>query len=1710
MKRWHMIAAVTLSVSLVASACSSSDDDKADRGAQKQAVVDPKRTLAELPALKVTDADTAPRGLVGDVWTVRFPATGDPARPGLGTVGGVQAKLTAATTGGTFKLYDALATGGDAAPLYTGPDPQVPAGLLRNGGVYSYTVSTDGTDEGPYTFIVRGANPASGAYAVEVAPESYTSGAGQMGIGLAFSTADIGSSAADPASVGTRKGLAPGWAWQGLGSGITEVELQDAGGFLGWTKLLIVHRDGGGAEVLGCKDAKGWICTSLDGTKTMGGLHATLADANGSTITIRDPESSRTWEAETWSAKLPKDPTDSAQHRLGHVTSSSAPGAGTVRFTYGSGNDQINKVAWDVGAADAPLTWTILREGDARCGGTVPPGFVAVPSGAVCGWTLPSGDWMRLFYVDAGDAGPQIGRVLRLPGSAAKACADGPYTACQAQWNLVTVTDWAWSAKGHLRGIRQPAASLSALSGAADPGDDSMAARIDYDTAGRVDRITAAATAPGGARAITDQSYSGADARFAGSTHTLTIKQSGPGVAPMTSARAVDDGLRPVGELQPSGGTITTIWHRDKDLRLADITADGVSTAHVYDAYDRETATYTIPNGGLPGSCAQGATSGAACAPSGAWEQASGNQVVYDGGLPQGLVAEWYTDKAMASNPVKRTAVSTFDTAAVALALTAPDVAGLKDGGAVRIVGAIQPKATPKRLNVSVQGAGLPTGAVFVNDQYGGSFNGAAATVTVHQGNRPIPDRFEALITYDAAPPTGLQIKDPDAGPVGTTYQPSSLRQRWGVPTERRSVEAYPAGSGTFRGTAERMAYGDIDAPAVTASSTVACGTAGSWQAAADACAGGRVVGTVTRTVEPDGFGGARIASETSATGQVTKYEFWGRDETPSGIAHAGDLPAGVSSVAQLGLPKTTISPSGRRITTVYDRYGRATCDLIGTSSSSALSCTERDALLRPVTESYRSAAGATPVTVDYEYGVSDGTDKVATSVTRTRREGGKVIGYDTQAFAAGGRATTYETHAETATGDKATATTTYDYDGVGRATAIATSISASGKTSSVTTTQAYQAGTGLLQEASVGGGVSAKISYDPKYPWLQQGVSVESGGKAVVTYAEGRDGAQRPLAHTWTLSDGTKVADQVSVTSGNRRLTHTLDGVVTSYRYDDIGRLVAATTGSTTAQYGWDQDHDLICTARGLTADTGNCADAAGKVTNTYENGRLTASSDSAHSPGADAYTPSGDLTSLGDRTLSYDARHQLAQVKAKDTTVTLERDVAGRPLTYRQSGTAGSVRFAYAAADATTALATIAADGSARFTVALPGGLLWHGDGMDLVDSAGNPAVALTSAGARDAAQPTRRYGPFGEDLTPKAAPTPPATTTTTAPPATTTSTTAPAATTSTTEATTTTAPAAGSGDTTSTTETGATTTTVADGAGATTTSTTEAPASTTTTTEAPATTTSTTESTTTTTAPPAEASSLLAPNSWANRVRIDGDLLDLGARTMVPALGIFTSADPIRGGSCTPYGYTCADPVNTSDLTGTSSIPWGAIIGITLSVLLVAFVPPLAPLAVGAELATAAAVEAVATVIVSAVASAGAKILTDVIDNGKFPSWSEIGVAFAVGAVIGGVTAGLSGGALWTTKTVSDSLEEVGSRWIVNTGPWGRVDAEATFFAALRPLQAVKTLMQYSGQKGAFAVGARLAATQGLGILAMRTTSQAGLLVVDHQFESLYTGR
>ncbi|MEX1141812.1 MAG: RHS repeat-associated core domain-containing protein, partial [Thermoleophilaceae bacterium] len=65
---------------------------------------------------------------------------------------------------------------------------------------------------------------------------------------------------------------------------------------------------------------------------------------------------------------------------------------------------------------------------------------------------------------------------------------------------------------------------------------------------------------------------------------------------------------------------------------------------------------------------------------------------------------------------------------------------------------------------------------------------------------------------------------------------------------------------------------------------------------------------------------------------------------------------------------------------------------------------------------------------------------------------------------------------------------------------------------------------------------------------------------------------------------------------------------------------------------------------------------------------------------------------------------------------------------------------------------------------------------------------------------------------------------------------------------------------------------------------------------------------------------------------RTELASGVIQMGVRSYVPAMGRFTSTDPVVGGSANDYDYANQDPINQDDLTG--QCPWcGYVVGVAV---------------------------------------------------------------------------------------------------------------------------------------------------------------------------------
>jgi len=171
------------------------------------------------------------------------------------------------------------------------------------------------------------------------------------------------------------------------------------------------------------------------------------------------------------------------------------------------------------------------------------------------------------------------------------------------------------------------------------------------------------------------------------------------------------------------------------------------------------------------------------------------------------------------------------------------------------------------------------------------------------------------------------------------------------------------------------------------------------------------------------------------------------------------------------------------------------------------------------------------------------------------------------------------------------------------------------------------------------------------------------------------RDSLGRENSDTFTLASGQTIKDQIVRATSGDIVSGIENGVAKSYTYDQAGRLTAATLGANTFSYGF-ATADTAC--NGLSGNNPNTGKNGNRtkmtingVTTTYcydQADRLIASSDPTLT--TPTYDTHGNMLSLGDATrktiFSYDTSDRNIGIKsgtgttAKDTT--FARDVQGR----------------------------------------------------------------------------------------------------------------------------------------------------------------------------------------------------------------------------------------------------------------------------------------------------------------------------------------------------------------------------------------------------------------------------------------------------------------
>ena len=341
----------------------------------------------------------------------------------------------------------------------------------------------------------------------------------------------------------------------------------------------------------------------------------------------------------------------------------------------------------------------------------------------------------------------------------------------------------------------------------------------------------------------------------------------------------------------------------------------------------------------------------------------------------------------------------------------------------------------------------------------------------------------------------------------------------------------------------------------------------------------------------------------------VTTYNAWGLPETTV-LPAVGPTPQTATTVYDLdGNTWKQISPGGATVTDQYDALG----DLVGQSGAGSVAATADrtfgyDLDARMVSSSTDAVSGSAATAENYSY--DDRGDLLTASGT------------------AGASSFTYNTDGQMYTRTDAAGTSTYTHNN-------GLLQSVSDPLSGVAATYTYNK---LDQVSSITYGASTADARTFGYDALHRLTS-----DALVT--NGGQGAQvAAIDYNYNLDD-----EETSQTTWGIGTTSATTSVANTYGYDEAGRITSWSNGTTTTDYGYDQDGNRTC----VTTSASGCTTA----NSTYK------------------YNARDQLTADGTNTYTYAADGTLS---AKTTNATSAVEVYAFDA-YQQMATDGGAAYSY-----------------------------------------------------------------------------------------------------------------------------------------------------------------------------------------------------------------------------------------------------------------------------------------------------------------------------------------------------------------------------------------------------------------------------------------------
>ena len=871
-----------------------------------------------------------------------------------------------------------------------------------------------------------------------------------------------------------------------------------------------------------------------------------------------------------------------------------------------------------VDGVDPNRVGTLYYSGEAECG-AAPTGYDTAPANMLCAFKTYDGRATYLYYKN---------------GLLARIVSPGNETTTLGYDSLGRIIQ------------HQSATAYDAVQAGVRADNDSTTSQISYDVLGRASSITMPAATEGGFRAQHKYTY------LNNATQTNEIGETEP---KGYSQRIEYDNLyRTVKSYDKAGLATSQEWDAVKDLQLSSTDATGLKSTTIYNANDMPTDSY----GPAPT-----AWFGADRKPLAAYAaQIPHTTTAYDGGL-KGPAVTWFNYKSsnttLAGAPKLHTAGFGNNNNYGWLgrdfrsypAPVTPDSGS--DGYGFTATGKITLPSTGTYTFRSYNDDGA---RLFINDSqilsnWGTVTEGGAQNVTIGTFTATAGTSYRFRLDYGHVGNAGIievwvagpGITDTGSG-LGTSHFDQYLTPDYGLQTSQ-TVYGAATTSGATTNITNTTNYGNNPELGLATSTTV-----DSTGAAL----------TATSVYEAQGAADSYLRQTSSSLpgGATTNYAYYGATETrdnPCTDSVEAYRQGGMLKLKTEPDPDGSGSQTGRTTETIYDDTGKVVATRY---NNDPWTCTSYDVRERVVQTSVPAYNGQAARTVTNLYAVNgnplitSSTDNEGTIQVET-----DLLGRNIRYIDARGNVTTSE------------------YDNPGHLTKRVSPLG--------TETFTYDDYDRLVSQ-KLDNTTLATSTYD-SYSRLQS-VSYQTGLTLNLTRESTTDGLGRLTKRTYTTSTGQTLSDEVVRAVTGDVVSGTELGQSKSYSYDTAGRLVAATVAGNTFTYGYGAQDGSCSSLAGANANAGKDSNRTSQtvngVTTTYcydQADRLIASSNALYD--APVYDAHGNTTSLGSGTtktyFTYDSSDRNVGVTEANAigsvTTTYARDVQGR-LKYRHHDTNGT----------------------------------------------------------------------------------------------------------------------------------------------------------------------------------------------------------------------------------------------------------------------------------------------------------------------------------------------------------------------------------------------------------------------------------------------------